>query len=288
MLHIIINPAAGNGLADRVGTDVLQALEARGIAYTASRTERDGHAVSLARAAAGNGASTVVAVGGDGTVSEAARGLVGTATALGVIPAGTGNDIAKMLGVPRKPREALAFLLDHPARPLDIGYINGEPFLNVCGTGFDVCVLDYALSAKRYVRGLLPYLWGVLRAIFTFRSVEAAYTVEEGPLITERLLLVSVANGQFIGGGIPVAPMASPDDGYLDMIVIGGMPNWRMPFQLLKLMTGRIMKIPGARVVSCRSATIACRGMRVNVDGEILPMDKASFSLSPGAVRVHW
>ncbi len=288
MLHLVINPIAGNGRAARVGNELAESMEEQGIPHTVSRTEHAGHAVELARLAAVAGADTVIAIGGDGTVSEVARGLLGTGAALAVIPAGTGNDMARLFGIPKKPDDALRFLLDRPARPLDMGRINETPFLNVCGTGFDVCVLDYALTAKRYVRGLLPYLWGVIRTIFSYRPVAPTIEVDGEAPFRRPVLLLAIANGRYIGGGMDVAPDAVPDDGQFDLITVDAMPNWRMPAQLGKLLTGRILDIPGAQHRRCRRVTMSAPGMRVNMDGEIVPMERATLEILPGALMARW
>ena len=287
MIHLVINPTAGAGRATRIGDRVIAALQEKKIPFTAVHTAFAGEGETLARQAAQAGAETVFAVGGDGTVLEVARGLYGTQAALGIIPAGTGNDVVKTLGFPKSPLQALEYQLGRPPRALDAMAVNGTLSLNVTGTGFDVSVLDYAQKAKKYVRGLLPYLWGVLCTVVTFRPPEIEAVID-GERICRKLLVVSLANGRFIGGGIPIAPMAKVDDGLLTVITVDRLPNWRMPFQLGRLLGGNVMRIPGAQMRSCRRATIRCAGMRLNIDGEILPMDSAQVEILPNALRAHW
>jgi len=290
MVHLIVNPTAGNGRASRTGEEMTALLQEQGVTHAVSRTAWAGHATELAREAAQKGADTVVAVGGDGTVCEVARGLYGTRAALGVIPAGTGNDVVKALEIPRKPEEALRYLLGRPARPLDAGMVNDMLFLNACGTGFDACVLEYSVAAKKYSNGMLPYLWGVLRAIFTFRSVELTVAVDDEPPFTKKLMLMAAANGRYIGGGMKVAPDAQPDDGLFDLILLDGMPNWRMPVQLARLLAGRILDIPGISIKRCRRVVMSSKADRtvLNLDGEIVPVESAAFEILPGALMAHW
>lgn len=288
MLEIIINPTAGNGLAKKVGGQIVAALTARDIPFRAEETARAGHAVSLAREAAERGGETVVAIGGDGTVQEVARGLRGTQAALGIIPAGTGNDIIKVLGIPKKPVEALDFLLGHPARPVDVGMIDDRLFLNVCGTGIDVMVLEYAYAAKRVARGILPYLWGVLRAVIAYRPRTVTVSYDGGAPQALDVMLVTVGNGRYIGGGINVAPDAMPDDGLLDLLIIESMPKWKVPPHLLKLLNGRAKEIPGAKYIRCKRVSLAGDGMRVQIDGEITPMASAELAVLPGGMTAHW
>jgi YegS/Rv2252/BmrU family lipid kinase len=288
MLHLIINPKAGNGRGARLGALVESTLVREGVKHAALYTERPGHGSALAREAVAAGAQTVVAIGGDGTVREVAEGLHGGGTALGIIPAGTGNDVAKMLRLPKKPLEALDFLLSHPARPLDAGRVGESLFVNVCGTGFDVCVLDFALKAKKYVRGMLPYLLGVLRTMLTYRPLQVQVQLDGAPPERRALLLAAVANGRYFGGGMDVAPTSQADDGLFDVILIDAMPRRMMPFQLPKLLNGHIMDVPGATCQRCQSVRLSAEGMRVNVDGEIIPMAEAAFAVLPAALRVHW
>ncbi len=288
MIHLIINPTAGNGYAFRVGAQLVEFLQGRKIAHTASVTKRPGEATALAREAARNGAATVVAVGGDGTVTEVMRGICGTRAALGIVPAGTGNDFSKSLGIPKKPSEAMEFILSHPPRPVDVGQVNDRLFLNVCGTGFDVCVLDAMQRAKKYMRGMLPYLWGVVRTILTYRPAMITFEIDGGEPFVKPLLLLGVANGRYIGGGMCVAPDAQPDDGRFDLIMVDAMPNWKMPRYLLKLVSGRIREIPGVSFLRCQRVTMRAQGMRFNMDGEIDPLDEATFTIRPGALKAHW
>lgn len=287
MIHLVINPTAGGGRAARVGTEIVTILRQRGIAHSSSITQHPGEAEHLAHMAAHAGAEIVFAVGGDGTVLETGRGLYGTNAALGIIPSGTGNDMIKTLGIPKDPLQALEYQLARPARALDAMSVNGTLSLNVTGTGFDVAVLDYADKAKKYVHGLLPYLWGVLRTIISFRTPEMEISID-GVHEKKRLLIIALANGQFIGGGIHVAPMARTDDGLLTVVTVDHLPNWRMPFQLPKLLTGKIMNIPGAKVGACRRAEISCKNMRLDIDGEIVPMEHAVIEILPAALKAHW
>gem|GEM_PF-6633654 len=204
MLTLIINPTAGSGYARKVAPQLQEELNKRGIAHEMVYTQYPGHATELARTAARKPhCEAVLAVGGDGTAYEVACGLVNTGKALGMIPAGTGNDFIKTTRTPAKPLAALDFILSHAPRPVDIGRLNDRMFLNVCGTGFDVTVLDYAQAAKRYVRGLLPYLVGLIWAIFHYQPVRL-HLVADGQTIQQELLVCSIANGRYIGGGIPI------------------------------------------------------------------------------------
>lgn len=288
MIDVIINPVAGNGHAKRIGDKVIEALTKRGIACKAYFTEFPGHATELAKQSAQRQTDMVLAVGGDGTAYEVASGLVHTKTALGLIPAGTGNDFIKSIGVPKSPLDALEHILSHPPRLVDMGRINDKLFLNVCGTGFDVSVLEYSLKAKKLVRGMLPYLYGVIRTIFSFKPVKMRITIDEETTLDGTFLQCSVANGRYIGGGIVISPTSQVNDGLLDVVVIRSIPNWKMVFYLPGLLLGRVLSFPITSHYRCSQVVIDAPGMHLNVDGEILPMEKVSFSSVKDALWVHW
>lgn len=288
MLTFIVNPVAGNGFAQKIEEQLKAAMADRGLECRFIQTKHPGHATEIAHACTAEADCTgVVAVGGDGTAYEVACGLMNSGIPLGIIPAGTGNDFIKTIGVPKKPLDALEFLLSHSPRPVDAGGLNGRLFLNDCGTGFDVTVLDYTLAAKKHFRGLLPYLIGLVQAILHYRPVHVRFSAD-GHTEERDLLILSVANGRFIGGGIPICPIAQADDGLLDLVIVEDKPRWMLPFLVPSLLMGRILHFPFTKHQRCQSVEILSKGMRLNVDGEILNMDSAAFSIQPGALLLFW
>lgn len=288
MLTFIVNPAAGNGFALKIEQQLKDEMSRRGMNCHFVHTDMPGHATEIARnAAMEDGCTGVIAVGGDGTSFEVACGLMNTGVPLGIIPAGTGNDFIKTVSIPKKPMEALDFILTHEPRLVDVGGLNDRLFLNVCGTGFDVTVLDYTLAAKKYCRGILPYLIGLIRGIVHYKPVHVRFT-GDGHTEEREVLICSVANGRFFGGGIAICPDASADDGMLDLIVVEHKPRWMLPFLVPSLLMGRVLKFPFTSHRRCKSVEIVSKGMRLNVDGEILDLDKASFRIMQGALTLFW
>lgn len=282
----ILNPVAGSGYAVETMSRLESVLRERNLPYRVFRTERPGHAGELARAlAADPEVQAVVSVGGDGTSFEVAGGMAGSACPLGIIPAGTGNDFIKSAGIPKDPLAALEVFLRRRASPVDLGILNSRCFLNVCGTGFDVTVLDWAESLKSRFRGLTPYFLGLLKAIVHYRPVhlrvEADGLREEGDY-----LICSVANGRFIGGGIPICPAAEVDDSLLDLVLVRNVPRYRIPLYLPGLMMGKILSFRITRHLRVRSVSFSGQGLRVNADGEILSLDRVDFSVRPLAVNL--
>ena len=170
----IVNPAAGSGFALTAMQKLEKKLKEKNISYRVYQTEMPGHATSIAAELAQKEEITaVVSVGGDGTAGEVAAGLTGTDKAMGIIPAGTGNDFIKSAGIPNDPDKALDILLNGKTERIDTGIVNDRFFLNVCGTGFDVTVLDYAENEKKKHRGLIILCVSLQREGSIFRRSSA-------------------------------------------------------------------------------------------------------------------
>ena len=277
--EFILNPAAGNGFARQTMDRIAETLDSWRMEYRIHETEYPGHATEIAKELSGlPEGTTVVSVGGDGTASEVAAGLAGTPASMGIIPAGTGNDFIKTVCIPSKPDEAMRFMLDRPPRPVDTGTVNGEFFLNVCGTGFDVTVLDCAEEKKKKHRGLTPYLLGLLQAIRVFEPVEIQIDYN-GQHVQGNFLVCSIANGKYIGGGIPICPAADVHDGKLNLVMIDNVPRWRIPFYLPGLMLSRDLKFRITKHVLTDEVAIEGKGLRFNIDGDIRRMDRAEFRI---------
>lgn len=282
----IVNPAAGTGFALTTMQKLEEKLTAASVAYRVFRTERPGHATELAaQLAADEEITAVVSVGGDGTAGEVAAGLTGTGKAMGIIPAGTGNDFIKTAGIPNDPDKAFDMLLSGKAAAIDTGTVNDRFFLNVCGTGFDVTVLDYAESEKEKHRGLTPYFLGLIKAITHYKSVQLAVTAdsekEEGAY-----LVCSIANGRFIGGGIPICPAADVQDGFLNLVLIQSVHRWQIPFYLPGLMMSRDLKFRITKHRKVKTVLIEGKDLRINIDGDIQPMDRAEFRIRPASLML--
>ena len=176
-------------------------------------------------------------------------------------------------------------MLDRPAKPTDTGKINDSFFLNVCGTGFDVTVLECAVEKKKNHRGLTPYFLGLLQAISLFRPVNLKVEAD-GKDFTGEYLIASIANGRMIGGGIPICPDADIADGLLDLVLIRKVPRWRIPAYLPGLMLSRALKFRITRHLRTRCVTISGRGLKFNIDGEIRSMNEARFEIVPASLML--
>lgn len=216
----IANPAAGRGKMRASLPRIRETFDRRGISAFHETTTAGEEAI-LAQRAIAAGCRTIVAVGGDGTCSQIANAIVDSQVncALAVLVAGTGNDFAKTLGVSNYTADQIAELVVRgQSTRIDVGSIDGRHFLNSCGFGFDASVLE-ASNRVTFLKGNAVYIYSALKQLFTYSGVgvSASQLVPSDPA---RLLMVTVSNGQFLGGAFKIAPRASVVDGELDVCLI--------------------------------------------------------------------
>lgn len=287
MIELICNPIAGNGRAKQAVETVAQKLDTMGIPYQLHYTKQIGHATELAQQAVARGAEKVFSFGGDGTVTEIANGLRNSNTVLAIIPCGTGNDFAKAVNIPTVLDDSLHIALNAKPKPVDYGTINNRLFMNICGTGFDVMVLDFAEQVKKKVKGIWPYLYGVIRSIAHFKATTTHVEVD-GRIFDKKMLICCVGNGKCFGGGIPIIPYADATDSLLEVMIVDAIPKWKLPFYLLPLLKGTLHKKSVTKTMKEKHVVIERAGMRVNVDGEILAMDRAEISIHSNQLLLCW
>lgn len=213
----ILNPISGSTNKEGVPHLIETFLDREIFEYTIENTLRAGHASEIARSAVESGVDIVVAVGGDGTVNEVARALTGSTTALGIIPCGSGNGLARHLMLPMNVKGAIEILNKCEIHALDYGIINGMPFFCTCGMGFDAFIsMKFALSGKR---GPITYVENVLKEGLKYKP--ETYIVEDETGTNKyEAFLISVANASQYGNDAYIAPQASMHDGLMDVIIM--------------------------------------------------------------------
>ena len=287
LLVIIANPTAHCGKAARVIAAVCQLLKKRNLAYRCDETLYVGHAMRLADAAFREGAEAIICVGGDGTVNEIISGLAGRHMTLYLVPCGTGNDFVKVLPLPKDPIKALERQLDSPACPVDIAQVNDRFFLNIAGTGFDVEVLRQTTRFKWLGGGLLPYLCGVVAALRCFKPMDVELTIDGGPREKHRITILSIGNGQYLGGGMRAVPSADPMDGLLDVIYVDAINRRTIARLLRHFIKGTHTGLPITHFTRCKEIAIDAPDMTINLDGELHEMNHAFCRMLPGALTLH-
>ena len=289
-LAFIINPVAGSASRGaRVGglvELVRQRCRAAGVTSEVAFTERPGHGRELAAALAGRGFSPVVAWGGDGTVNEVASALMHRDAALGIVPAGSGNGLARELGISLQPEQAIAAAVHGHDRIIDMGELAGRPFVNIAGVGLAASVAE--LFGRLAGRGLPGYVRATARQLVRYRSRRYTLVTEEQTL--ERpALLVEVANGRQYGNGAVIAPRARLDDGLLELVSVDPIGPARALWGLWRLFNGTIDRHPYVHCSRVGGVTISAdRPLRFHVDGEAVQGGRSlSATIHPKALRVR-
>ena len=265
------------------------AAEQRGIAVAIRLTEYAGHATTLAREALDTGCTSIIVWGGDGTLNEVGRALIGSPASLGLVPAGSGNGLAAALDVPHDPTHAVAQAFDAPARPIDAGVIAGRPFFNVAGIGFDAHVATLFNRQAKGARGGWPYIKIGIREGLRYESREYKVTLDGTPT-RSRALLIVFANGPEFGLRTRIAPGARVDDGLLDAVVVSD-PRFAITrfWHARHLATGNPQRASIVSRTTITRAVVEAEGeMAFHVDGEpgstVGPIE---VTMIPGALRVR-
>ena len=235
-IAFIINPISGTKTKNRVTKLIRDLLVPLQFAPTVVVTEYAGHATQLAQQFAMQEYYAVVAVGGDGTVNEVASGLIGTNTALGIIPCGSGNGFARHLDISTRMNRAIEMLNNSEAIQVDYGLINDKPFFSTCGVGFDAVVAqDFSDSD----RGLKGYVQSIFKDLFQYQP-ENYHLAGEGIDQTTTAFLINFANAGQWGYDAYIAPKASVQDGWLDVAIVSKFPMVIAPGLALSLFTKNI------------------------------------------------
>lgn len=272
----IINPISGK----RNKSNIISRLMKLG--YDTVCTEYPGHAEELSR---NTSHQTVVAVGGDGTVNEVARGLIGTGKTLGIIPCGSGDGLALHLGLSQNFQKALGTITAGRTRSLDAAKVNGRLFFSVCGVGLDAAVSErFAKSGKR---GLANY---IEQAIITWKDyTPESYMVEiDGKRMESEAVMITIGNSDQWGNGAKVTPLADSSDGELDITIVSPFRNVEIPLLAYKLMTGGVHE--DSHVSCCRGRhirIIRSQAGPAHIDGEWFDDGKElDIEVIPGALTV--
>lgn len=264
---LIFNPRAGMRQLSKTRDLVEKHIDQNRFRCDFAETLSQGHALKLGREAAQSGYAYVIAVGGDGSVNEIAASLIGTDTVLGVLPAGSGNGLARGLGMGGDLKQAIQRLNTAKTTWMDYGLLNGRPFFNVVGIGYDG-LMSHLIAGSRF-RGLWGYLHLGLGASagYQFRHYSA-----EGERVAwhGEALLIAAANGSIYGYGLQIAPQARPDDGALELVVVGRVPKWRYIVDLPKVLRGRMSELDYVHYFpSQKDLRVRCNiPSHAHVDGE--------------------
>ena len=249
----IINPTAGKGFGAGLTKRIDALFKDRGIRYKIALTGHKGHGIELAYEAVIAGFSNIVAAGGDGTIREVAEPLIGKKVTLGILPYGSGNGLARNVGIPLKREEALKGLLEWEPRKIDVGIANSRPFFCAVGVGLDAEVARVFNTRLNGRRGILPYVYHSALTFFRYSPSAVSVTID-GRSSDYLPMITAVLNGQQYGGGARIAPHASIDDGLLNLVVVKKPGLLQTLLAVPDLFNGRILKHKGLISTSVSNA----------------------------------
>lgn len=285
---VLVSAAAGRGRARELGGAVLDGLRAAGLEPAVLPASTGAEAERLAAAAVASGVAGVVAVGGDGAAHAALQAVAGTTTPLGLVPTGTGNDLALALGVPADPLAAVRAvgedLASGRARTVDAGRVGERWWATVLCCGFDSAVTDRA-NRLRWPRGRRRYDLAVLLELARLRPYEMTVTLD-GATRTLPATMVAVGNTAWYGGGLRICPDADPADGLLDVTVVGATSRLELIRTKPRLADGTHVLHPSVEVVRTARIELACPGVTTYADGEPVAPLPVVVECVPGALRV--
>ncbi len=286
---LVVNPAAGGGRAATLLPDVEAALRALGVAFRTERTTSVEHARELAIGAHGAG-EVPVTLSGDGLVGCVAGALgaleSGAPPLMGVLPGGRGNDFARVTGIPADAVAACAVLADGVPRPIDLGVVDGAPFVGIASVGFDSEANAIANAAPARL-GDLVYAYGAVRALFSYRHATFTVEADGAPVRTFAGWSVAVANASTYGGGMVMAPSARLDDGLLDVVMSERTSRAHLLRTLPRIFKGTHVEDAFVHVHQGREIRVSAdRPFVVYADGDPIGALPATIGVLPGAVRV--
>ena len=275
-IAFIINPISGSretqNAKKKLPKVIMQTLDAAQWLPNITFTEYAGHATELAFQYARMGFDAVVAVGGDGTVNEVARGLKDTQTALGIIPMGSGNGFARHLNIPIKPQKAIEMLNHSEPISVDYGLANGRLFVSTCGTGFDALVADNFAGSNK--RGFMTYLQNVLKEAFAYQP-QTYHIVGDGLDVTHKAFLITFANANQWGYEAMIAPKASVQDGKMDIMLMSSHAILGSASLALRLFAGSIDDSHFMDTLRAREITLEREEKApFHIDGDPVEMEK--------------
>ncbi|WP_320054165.1 diacylglycerol kinase family lipid kinase [uncultured Acetobacteroides sp.] len=281
----IINPISGGKDKAKLPEIINNTASNNHIQADIVYTARANHAAELARELMADGYSRIVAVGGDGTINEVARELVGKDAELAIIPQGSGNGLARHLGIPLTAPKAVEVALLHPSQRVDAAYINGVAFFCTAGVGFDALIGNRFAEAGS--RGLTTYAKVAIKEFFGYKP--KAYTITvDGQRYSRSAFLITVANASQYGNNAYIAPQADLQDGILDVVVVTKLPLISGPAFAAKMFLKKIESSQYVEIIRGRNITIEREEEDyIHFDGEPGRMGKTlEISVQPSSLKV--
>jgi diacylglycerol kinase (ATP) len=275
-LVLIVNPISGGGLPLRHLPELEKQLQDKHLSYSVHHTTHPGHAEELARFFS-NEASIIIAVGGDGTVNEVMKGVLGTPSVLGIIPCGSGNDIAGSFHISMS--NALSIITEGVAQAVDVAMVNNQPFLGVASCGLDTEVNRMANRIPRFLKGPLLYTLAMVLALVKYKAIKMIIKTPHA-VFEEEIMLMAIGHGDRYGGGMKITPKARRDDGLLDFCMVKKISKWELLFVFPKVFSGRHLDHPKVNYFQIPYLSVEGQG-DIFADGDFKTTLPANYELHP-------
>lgn len=231
----IINPVAGIKRKDKIPRYIKKYLDHSRFNYEVIYTESRGHATKIAEQAVKENYDVVCVAGGDGSVNEAAQGLIGSKTALAILPSGSGNGLARHLGYSINIKSTLKIINEYHIQRIDVCKVNEHYFFSLIGIGFDAYAAK--VFSKEETRGFLTYAWASLKSISSYQPFDFTMKIN-GEEIEQTAFMISVCNSNQFGYNVKVAPYAHLQDGMMDVVIVKNLPKIKLPLLVMQLFMG--------------------------------------------------
>lgn len=296
---VIVNPASANGRTGRDWKGQESLLRSILPPFKVWETTHPGHARELAQEAAALGFSVIAVHGGDGTFNEVVNGFFPHSSgeiSLAFLPSGTGADLVRTLGISHSLSEAARQARRGTGQPVDIGSVQFHDlegrearryFVNVTDAGFGGDLVRYVNSHSKRWGGRISFFQGLLLTLFRYKNKKVRITIEDGDIFDQQASSIVVANGQYFGGGMWVAPEARLDDGLFELVIIGDVTKREVLTNVGLLYRGTIATHPKVKTYKAKTITLTSEEeVLIDLDGELVGRLPARFQILPGALSV--
>lgn len=285
-LLFIINPISGVRRGNHLTRSIKKFIDKEKFSYKIKYTQYAGHAIKISKEAVENNTEVIVAVGGDGTINEVASQMIGSKVILGIVPLGSGNGLARHLGIPRLIPSALKLINEFQVTDIDTASINGVPFISIAGVGFDAKVAK--LFAKTKHRGFLTYVRHITNNYINYKPKKYRLEFDDGRIINTRALFISFANSNQFGYNTTIAPNAQLRDGQLDVCIVQKPNIFTLPIIANLMLLRAIDKSQYVETIRASHFMVQQKRNRVvNIDGEAAKIDKKlEITVNPLSLQV--
>lgn len=285
----IINPVAGNGRGKDQIQVINQYMSALDHDYSLKISSRIGNVTELTAWGCSCGFTDIITVGGDGTFIEAVNGMdLEADVQLGLIPSGTGNDFARVLGMPKDINSCLDIIIRGQAKLVDVGQVNHQRFINACCMGIDGEIILDTDRIKDKIKGTTAYVLSTLKALTVYKAKKVLIRIDDKEM-TREIILVAIGNGKYIGGGMMVTPDAEIDDGLLDICIVNKLNKAKLLMLFPSIFKGSHVSIkPTVEMYRGKSIHVEAIEDRllINADGNLIGTTPASISINGNKIKI--